>query len=213
MLDLIMTKAVEDVARDDGFWREIYALFGLYLAGASRKLILEGARAAESAGVIVDFDQIHQGALRITRIAESRYWASMAETTRAGLQEALIAWQEVGLGKRGIPDLIDSTEPLFGRDRAKRIAVTEATRLFADGNELAGDSDPVVGGYQFQTAGDERVCERCGPRDGLIYPKGDIGNKPPIHTRCRCGWIPTSWRYIRAHPSKWQGAAIPEAVT
>ncbi len=206
MLDI---KAMEDIANDREFWRQVYGMFAIRMAGLSRKILLGGAEAAQSMGVIVDFDQVHEAALRITRTTEGRYWASMAESTRAGLQEALITYQEVGLGKRGLPDLIDSLEPLFGRTRARRIAVTEATRLFADGNELAGDADPVIGGYQFQSAKDEKTCSLCLPRDGKIYPKGDIGNKPTIHVHCRCGWIPVSWRYIREHPSKWQGTYVP----
>ena len=202
------SKAVEDVWADDAFWTSVQIEMASRLGKITRKLVLEGATAAQSVGVIVDFDAIHREALYITRTTESIYWGKMTQTTREGLRQSLLTWQEQGLGKRGLPDLIDSIEPLFDKPRAKRIAVTETTRLFAEGNELAARMDDNIGGTEWQTAGDEKVCEICGPLDHQIFPVGG-GPSTPRHINCRCARIPVSWRYIRAHPSKWQGGAIP----
>lgn len=206
------TKAVEEVYTDDEFWREMEIELAARLGAVTRKLVLEGARAAESVGVIVDFDAIHEEALAVTRTTESMYWGKMTQTTREGLRQALLTWQEQGLGKRGLPDLIDAIEPLFGPERAERIAVTEATRLFAEGNRIAAYMDPNVGGLEWQSAADEKVCAICGPktidhpqgRDHLIYPVGGAPNCP-AHVRCRCALVPVSQRYVEAHPSRWQG--------
>jgi len=207
-LDVVTQKAVEDIVRDDEFWLEMNRRMALGVSTVSRHLIMEGARAAESVGVIVDFDLIHREALQMTRTTASRFWGVMTQTTRDGLQEALITWQETGLGKRGLPDLIDSLEPLFGKPRAKRVAVTEATRLFGEGNKLAAQQDDMTGGLEWQTANDEMVCPLCAPRHMLIYPK-DRRIEHPAHVNCRCALIPVSWQYIREHLDMWQGGQVP----
>lgn len=63
--------------------------------------------------------------------------------------------------------------------------------------QLAGDATNT-----WQTAGDDRVCERCAALEGNTYPIGDLrnpaaANSPvpipsiPLHPRCRCFWVPT----------------------
>lgn len=210
LLDLAQ-KAVSDVANDDAFWQEIESDLALAMLRLNGRAHALGLEAAASLGVPVDFDAVHQEALVATRRATFEQVRRITDTTREGLREALISWQQTGLvtpeqQRRGLPTLIDGLEPLFGKPRARRIAVTETTRLFAEGNELAVADDETVGGYQWQTAHDERVCAICGPRDGRVYPKGS-GERPPAHVHCRCGWIPVSWHYIRQNRGKWQGDA------
>lgn len=211
----LFTKALEDIPADDAFWAEVetdLALAMLRLNGRAQAL---GIEAAGTLGVNVDFDAIHAQALEATRRATFDSVKKISDTTKNGIREALIAWQETGAvvpGKkpRGLPSLVAGLETLFDRNRAKRIAQTETTRLFAEGNEIATADDETIGGYQWQASNDEKVCPICLPKDDKIYPKGTT-EKPPAHVRCRCGWIPTSWRYIRRNPAKWQGdpGAIP----
>ena len=208
MIDL---KAPEDILSDRAFWDEMAAELAVGLGSVCRRTVTLGAQAAEAAGVIVDFDAIHREALIMTRGTESIYWRMMTQTTRDSLREALVMWQETGLGKRGLPDLIDAIQPLFSPERARRIAVTETTRLFAEGNKLAAQMDDAVGGLQLQTAGDERVCAICGPLNHQIFPKDNVPEQP-AHVNCRCRIIPTSWRYISEHETLWQGGGIPEGA-
>jgi len=203
----LLLKTVNDIVNDEDFWEEIAQMKRIATSSIARRLIVEGARAAESVGVIVDFDVIHREAVRIAQTTSSRFWATMTDVEREVLSQSLITWQETGLGERGLPDLIDSLEPLFGRTRAKRIAATESTRLFGDGNRLACQLDDVSGGLEWQTAHDERVCEICAPRDGLIYPK-DTDIDLPAHVNCRCALIPVSWRFIQRHQARWQGGHL-----
>lgn len=203
----IVLKAVEDVASDEQFWTAIRANMALRMGKVAREITVEGARAAESVGVIVDFDSINRRALEVTRTIETAWWRTLEDTTRQGLREAMVTWQEIGLGKRGLPDLIDSIEPLFSRERAKRIAVTETTRMFAEGNRMAAQEDPVVGGLQWRTAEDEKVCLICGPLNDQIFPK-DAVPECPAHVNCRCDLVPVSWRYIEGHPTQWEGEAM-----
>ncbi len=209
-------KAIQDLPEDDEFWWEIGSELILSASQYARQAVIEGALAAQSVGVIVDMDAIHEEALAVTRTWANEWWSKLEPVTRNGMRQALITWQEQGLGKRGLPDLIDAMKPFFGEARAERIAVTETTRLFAEGSKLAARQDENVGGMEWQTARDERVCEVCNsqtpgghPKDGDIYP---IDQTPdcPRHVNCRCALIPVSWRYIRQNADKWQGGPIPE---
>ena len=42
--------------------------------------------------------------------------------------------------------------------------------------------------FRHVTRQDEKVCEICGPRDGVIF--SGASNGPPLHPRCRCIAIP-----------------------
>ncbi len=211
--ELIETKAVADILTDEEFWGEIEGVFAAGTGEVTREIFAAGAESASSAGVIVDFDAVHRAALRVTRETSSMYWGLMTETTREGLREALITWQAEGFGKRGLPDLIAclsaGDNPLFSRERAKRIAVTEVTRVFAEGNREAMAQDDAVLGEQWQTAKDELVCEVCGPRHNKIYPKGK-GPAMPAHVYCRCSYQPVTADYVRQHLDWWEGPPLPE---
>jgi hypothetical protein len=75
---------------------------------------------------------------------------------------------------------------LFGKERAKRIATTEVTRLFAIGAIMAATEDQTIGGYVWNTAKDEAVCTRCSPLDGQIFSKNQIP-MIPAHVNCLSG--------------------------
>jgi hypothetical protein len=74
------------------------------------------------------------------------------------------------------------------------IAVTEVTRSYAEGNQIAWKESGVVEGKEWNTANDEIVarCPICWPLHGVVIPIGeefDGGfDGPPAHPRCRC-WI------------------------
>ena len=47
----------------------------------------------------------------------------------------------------------------------------------------------ILGGYEWLTAKDERVCGRCSSLDGTIFPL-DSTTRPPIHVGDRCTVLP-----------------------
>lgn len=210
-------KTIEDLIQDEAFWASIAALMAKRMAPLSLRAFLMGIDAASATGVIVDFAAVHAPALQMARETSSVWWGKMAETTRESLRQALTSFIETGVvtpaqQRRGLPTLIEGLQPMFDRARAARIAATETTRLFAEGNRLASRYDESVGGEQWQTARDDKVCPICGPRDGKIWPKGQ-GPEMPAHVACRCAYAPASWSYVRQHPSKWQGGTLlPEGV-
>lgn len=82
-------------------------------------------------------------------------------------------------------------EVVFGRGRAERIAITETTRM-AEIAERAGmevlRTSGIAVARRWETAEDDRVCERCGPMHGLpdrLWPSA-YRNGPPLHPACRC---------------------------
>jgi hypothetical protein len=92
----------------------------------------------------------------------------------------------------------------FNEERALRVAVTEITGAYAQGQILAGQDlrtefpGVKVVVYWF-TNNDERVCEICSELDGErvelgnLFPSSIIGGveKPPAHVNCRC-WCDTT---------------------
>ena len=88
----------------------------------------------------------------------------------------------------------------FSEERARMIGITESTAAFAEGNQAAADAlakkYPDVSVVKtWLTNNDDRVCDICGPLDGVQVPHdspfpGGIDN-PPAHPNCRCS---TSYR-------------------
>ena len=140
-------------------------------------------------------DFINKAVLDVTKNYMNTWWAGLKKTTIEGMRAAIAAWQEVGLGDQGLPDLVNALEPYFGASRARRIAITETTRIFDEGNRLARESAGVQ--YeQWQTAHDDRVCfqnlpgapEGCAGLDRQYF-KLNEGPRPPLHVSCRCARI------------------------
>lgn len=86
----------------------------------------------------------------------------------------------------------------FDAERALRIAVTETTRAFAQGQAAARDElreqfPDVVVETVWHTNNDDIVCDVCGPLDGRAVDDDTI---PPAHPNCRC-WISVNTRIER----------------
>jgi HK97 family phage portal protein len=91
-------------------------------------------------------------------------------------------------------DLESQIAPWFGEVRASRIAVTEVTRAYAEGEKLAAQEAKDVGlnlSPVWHTREDELVCPICADLD---MKNGDeLGaSVPPAHPNCRC-WITHDW--------------------
>lgn len=184
MVDLL-EKAIEGLPNDAEFWAEIENTLALPALRLNRRIMELGMTAGGEIGVGADLDALHPEALAATRRATFELVRRVTDTTRDGIREALLTWQEMGVvlpdqRKRGLPTLIEGLESLFDRQRANRIAVTETTRMFAEGNVAAMVADDTVLGEQWLTARDERVCPICGPRQGKVWPKGQ-GPAAPAH--------------------------------
>jgi SPP1 gp7 family putative phage head morphogenesis protein len=132
--------------------------------------------------------------------AEAAKWArdyvynlvrDINETTQKALQKAIGLFVETpGMILRDIMNLLP-----FDEARAAKIAITETTRVYAQGNQMAGEAlkreypDLRVIKTWF-TNNDDRVCEICGPLEGKVVDIdsdfADNVNNPPAHVNCRC---------------------------
>ena len=187
-------KAEEPTAllSDVAFWQEFRTEMVGEFQPHVRKGALEAAKYNRDLGLTVNMDLVNAEVLAYTASYTNEWWMALEGTTRDGLREAITAWQETGLGKRGLPDLVDAIEPMFGKARAERIAANEITKIFDEGNMLAHISAGVEE-EEWQTAGDDIVCPICRPLDGNRY-KTTEGPRPVTgtHIGCRCARLPVA---------------------
>jgi SPP1 gp7 family putative phage head morphogenesis protein len=102
-------------------------------------------------------------------------------------------------GQASYADVVAILEPVFGNNRALRIAVTETTRIYAEAtqiyaNELVKEYPGFKVIKRWYTNVDDRVCPICAPLDGMEVAHDEDFNdveNPPAHVNCRC-WITTT---------------------
>ena len=133
-------------------------------------VFLAGGKSGEAllpkaAQVLLDWDIINEAALAWLKQYRFGLIRDITATTRRQTENAIRDWIESGAK---LDDLKRSLVPIFGKERAGRIAVTEVTRTYAGGNMAAWKSTGLVTGKRWQTANDERVCPECGPLNGQM---------------------------------------------
>ncbi len=125
-----------------------------------RRVIEASVEANEVVGVEIAFDRVNPKVLELSSRYTNAWYEALNQTTAKEVRSAITAWQETGLGNRGLPDLVKSLEPTFGTARAKRVAITETTRIFDEGNNLV-HIDAGIEIEQWQTVEDGRVDDIC----------------------------------------------------
>lgn len=150
----------------------------------------ETARAAAEVGtkqlpIGVDWDRVNEAVLRLAHGEAQRFAEDATNTSRAQVSQVVADWIESG-GE--MSDLIERVGQVWSGPRADVAAVTEVTRLYAQGNAAAWQASGVVSGYTWKTANDDLVCPICGPlADSEVELGGDL---PPAHPNCRCWIVP-----------------------
>lgn len=148
-----------------------------------------------TAGIDIDYTLTNAEAAEKARQYVYDLVKNINATTVQALQKAIAAFVETpGMTIADVMRLLP-----FGEDRVMLIAVTEITRAYADGNQMAGEAlaaefpDVRVIKHWF-TNNDDRVCPICSPLNDMEVDidedfDTDITN-PPAHPNCRC-WIET----------------------
>lgn len=96
-----------------------------------------------------------------------------------------------GVDRLGLTDTLGRFIP--AQRRAEMLARTETIRSYAEAtlNEFENwGIEEVYALAEFQTAGDERVCEKCAGLQGKIFTLKEAHGVIPVHTFCRCCWLP-----------------------
>ncbi len=118
-------------------------------------------------------------------------------TTRDSIKQSVANWIETPGAT--IQDLIDAMP--FNEQRAMRVAVTEVTQAYSEGERLyttqLQERYPTLQIVRvWYTNNDDRVCPICAPLNGMQIgvdsgwsgegadPEGLVG--PPAHPACRC---------------------------
>ncbi len=177
-------KALTELVDDVNFWglqkQEMQAALNEDVGNA----IQAGIEEAERLGLAVDFDLLNIDVSRLTEEFTNEWWSQVSERTRHQLRGAIAAHVEGGVR---FGQLIKNLEPVFGKARASMIAVTETTRLYAEGNRIAYANAGILE-TEWRTVSDAVVDPIC---EGLANRRQPLGNEeqvPPAHVRCRC-WI------------------------
>lgn len=184
---------ISDVLNDHDFWAEQKRRTLAIVEPQMRFVFDEGVRLAKTIDVpgyqAKDFldplpSEIDDFASQVFRHYVDDWWLQIEYTTREQLRAAIMRAAVDGTGVQGV---IKDIEPLFGKVRAKRIGVTETTRLFGHG-ALATYKATGMEGWQWQTVTDGRVCPICIGRIGNQYPIDHPFD--PAHVSCRCFPLP-----------------------
>ncbi len=135
--------------------------------------------------VKIDWGRVNTAVLRLAQDEAERFAAQMTETSQAQTSRTIADWISTG---GTMDDLIDRVSQVWAGARADVAAVTEVTRLYAQGNAAAWQTSDVVKAMEWRTSNDEAVCPICGPLANSKVPFG--GELPPAHPNCRCWVVP-----------------------
>ena len=133
----------------------------------------------------VDYDYINSHVMEYAKNYRYNWIRGINDTSRTATQKAIADWLQSGAP---LSALEAALEPIYGSKRAERIAITETTRIFAEGNRQSWESTGLVTREIWMTAQDDLVCPICGDLDGTEIGIGDIDSQPPAHVNCRC-WV------------------------
>jgi len=108
----------------------------------------------------------------------------------------------VGMGDLGLTDTLGRFIP--ARRRAEIMARTEVVRAHHQANIQEYQNWGAEGvrvQAEWQTAGDERVCDICQSLQGSVWTLREIESMIPVHPQCRCVALP--FRPGRDTPQEW----------
>jgi hypothetical protein len=178
-------KQIMTLPDDPALWEKMRVEIRGAIQPHVRDIAMAAAQYKMDLGIAVDMNKVNLDILKFTREYTNDWWAKLEATRREGLREALMTWQESGLGKRGLPDLLDAMETVFfDKVSADMIAVTEVTRIFDEGNRII-EREAGIKTQEWLTARDETVCDICLPLDGKEFPI-DQGPYPVTDSHPNC---------------------------
>ena len=190
-----LLSTAENLVDDPQFWRDQKRIMVAAVTPIFRALLLAGAEAgAEETPVRTkqlppDFELI---AAEIIDGYTDEWWALLERTTRDRLRQAIAEAREFGFGADWVAEQI---EPLFGPERALRVAVSEVTNLLGKGAQETYKQAGFTG-WIWRTVNDSVVDIICTDLQNASDPRR--GGKPfPMsrefrraHPNCRCWPVP-----------------------
>ena len=204
--------------RSPEFWELEDALLAEALLPLVQDALLAGAAGGmdfltPEMAAFVDFDVLTDAIMRRVSSFRIEVLEPMNATTRRAIQKDISDWitsgENFNVFKKAFTKTMDQI--VVSATRAEMIAVTEITRLFAEGNVEAWKATGLVSGKEWMTALDDMVCPICKPLQGKIVEietpfelpieemdeallkqaqggEDFLWETPPAHPRCRC-WL------------------------
>lgn len=150
------------------------------------------------AGVSVSWEVFDQAARDYADNYTFGLIKDLTDSTRRQLGQTIAQWIET---PDDFDDLVEQVRRILPpdpypilRDRARLIAQTETTRIYAE-SRIAGFQAAGLTQMEWRTAEDELVCPICAPMAGMVGGLNGIVNPdngqlytPPAHPGCRC-WL------------------------
>lgn len=114
------------------------------------------------------------------------------EDVRGEVARELDGAIRAGENKRQVADTVNDRIDSTGITNGRRHALTITAAVHADATlerfkEVGVDSVEVVA--EFQSAGDDKVCDLCAWRHGDRYSLKEARGMLPIHPQCRCVFV------------------------
>lgn len=97
-----------------------------------------------------------------------------------------------GVDKLGLTDTLGRFIP--AQRRAEMLARTEVIRAYAEAQLQEFRNwgvEGITAQVEFQSANDDRVCEKCAHLQGKIFTLDEASGIIPVHPFCRCCWLPS----------------------
>lgn len=200
----------------DEFWSAEEAAFWEIMAPVILELLLAGgesgiAQLPADIQILMNWDVFNQAAVDYLSGYRFTWIKGINATTRTQTARIIQEWIRSG---ESLDILKAKLAPIFGEVRATKIAVTEVTRAYTNGNLTAWNASGMVSGKRWNTARDDRVTPLCralegqvvGLNDFFVVPPekiaadpelakmvaqfGDRFQGPPAHVLCRSGISP-----------------------
>lgn len=175
----------------ESFWNnEKLSLLAILRPRLEHMAVEAAKHGAEKAGIAFNPALANASAAQWARNYTDQILESLGTTSEKGIGEIIAKWAETPGATVG---QLQQSLSKFGAVRAQAIAVTETTRAYAEGEEMAYKQEGLEE-WRWNTNRDEIVCPVCGPLNNKIVKIGELFavvkgkeiRKPPAHVHCRC---------------------------
>lgn len=126
-------------------------------------------------------------AIKLSKVEDKDLLNKLKETLQKGMKE--------GKTIQELQRDIKTVFPEFTKARLENIARTETAKAYNYGRLLTFyENTDLVQAVKISAIIDDRTCDICISRNGMIIPLSDTGavarNYPPFHYQCRCVLLP-----------------------
>lgn len=126
-------------------------------------------------------------AIKLSKVEDKDLLNKLKETLQRGMKE--------GKTIQELQGEIGKVFPEFTKARLENIARTETAKAYNYGRLLTFyENTDLVQALKVSAIIDDRTCDICMSRNGMIIPLSDTGaiarNSPPFHYQCRCVLLP-----------------------